>query len=499
MIEVELPDGSIAEFPDGTSPDVIKGALQKRFAAQPAPKAGRVPEERGFLRRVDDAVRGVADMATFGLADEFAAKMGDLTGIGGNAGQYEQNLARQRQRDAQGGYERLGGQLAGAIITPGLGAAKTVGGAAAQGAGLGAAYGFGSGEGGLNERLQSAAAGGAVGGVAGGVVRGVTSRLGERAAAAAIPTTDDLRKAGQAAYEAADKAGVIIRPESTARLSQAIKADLAEFGFDPALQPGVSAVINRLDGLEGQNVTLKGLDIIRRVANNAGQVRDNPSQKALVGKITGKIDDFISELKPSDVLAGDAKGAANSMLKARNLWGRLRRAEMADTAVLKAERRAASTGSGGNADNAVRQNIRSLLDNPKTARGMTETEKKAAERVVRGTVPQNALRLAGKLAPTGVVSGALSSGLGYGLAGPVGIALPVAGQAAKSAADAMTMRNVAKLSEIIRGGGMSAAERAAAMRSGALPASQELLRIEAINRALQNPLARMATIPVGQR
>lgn len=34
MIEVELPDGTIAEFPDGTSPDVIKGAMQKRFGKQ---------------------------------------------------------------------------------------------------------------------------------------------------------------------------------------------------------------------------------------------------------------------------------------------------------------------------------------------------------------------------------------------------------------------------------------------------------------------------------
>lgn len=31
MIEVDLPDGTIAEFPDGTSNDVIKGALQKKF------------------------------------------------------------------------------------------------------------------------------------------------------------------------------------------------------------------------------------------------------------------------------------------------------------------------------------------------------------------------------------------------------------------------------------------------------------------------------------
>ena len=32
MIEVDLPDGSVAEFPDGTPPETIKAALQKRFA-----------------------------------------------------------------------------------------------------------------------------------------------------------------------------------------------------------------------------------------------------------------------------------------------------------------------------------------------------------------------------------------------------------------------------------------------------------------------------------
>jgi len=36
MIEVELPDGSVAEFPDGTSNEAIQGALRKRFAAPDA-------------------------------------------------------------------------------------------------------------------------------------------------------------------------------------------------------------------------------------------------------------------------------------------------------------------------------------------------------------------------------------------------------------------------------------------------------------------------------
>ncbi|ASP96713.1 hypothetical protein GOC87_18825 [Sinorhizobium meliloti] len=35
VIEVELPDGSIAEFPDGTPPETIKAALQKKFGGGP--------------------------------------------------------------------------------------------------------------------------------------------------------------------------------------------------------------------------------------------------------------------------------------------------------------------------------------------------------------------------------------------------------------------------------------------------------------------------------
>ena len=35
MIEVELPDGSIAEFPDGTPPEAMKKAIQKKFPVKP--------------------------------------------------------------------------------------------------------------------------------------------------------------------------------------------------------------------------------------------------------------------------------------------------------------------------------------------------------------------------------------------------------------------------------------------------------------------------------
>ena len=43
MIEVELPDGRVLEFPEGTSQDVMKGAIQKLLA--PAPDAQATPSE----------------------------------------------------------------------------------------------------------------------------------------------------------------------------------------------------------------------------------------------------------------------------------------------------------------------------------------------------------------------------------------------------------------------------------------------------------------------
>lgn len=455
-----------------------------------APKTGRLEEERGFFRRVDDAVRGTADMLTFGLADEISAGLGAATGIGGEAGDYEANLAAQRERDASGGAERFAGQLAGALILPG-GSASTVGRAAASGAGMGAAYGFGSGEGGFTDRLTNAAVGGATGGAVGGAVRGVANALGTKAARSQIPTNEAIKGAANAAYKAADDAGVILKPQSTARLSQAVKADLAEFGYDPALQPGVAAVLNRLDGLEGQNVTLKGLDVIRRVAGNAARDFNNPSQQAAASKIIDKIDDFIADVGPDDVLAGNAKEAGNAMMKARSLWTRLRKSEKLDMALEKADRRAASTGSGGNTDNAIRQNVRSLIDNPKTASSMSKAERAAAEKVVRGSAGQNALRLAGKLSPQG--NGLMAAlGIGGTMANPMIGAVSLGGMAAKSLADRATLKNAQALSELIRSGGLTAAQLAELMRRGEVAAPVAIEAIERAQALINAPARRMA-------
>lgn len=190
MIEIELPDGSIAEFPDGTSDDVIKGVIQKRFKPE-------VPGPRdNFMGSVDAFGRGVADTLSFGLADEIAAG-GDalfnpIFGTGQDGGslsdRYNSNLTAQRETDAEDSRKRTAARLMGQItggVTGGVGLAKSglsatanaierganLGRVAATSAGegaiLGGLQGFGSGKG-VDGRLQSAAIGGALGGGLGG-------------------------------------------------------------------------------------------------------------------------------------------------------------------------------------------------------------------------------------------------------------------------------------------------------------------------------------------
>lgn len=208
MIEVELPDGSIAEFPDGTGNDVIKGALQKRFGGAPKvdPTTNQPPGVPAFsppgvegydpqsgevsrpYSRAGSAGMGFADTAGLGLADEGAAGVGYLLDKlpGGQGRGYSQILGEiNRDQDAafnqNPGSYRVGegagivGGIAGGAINAGVRGATTAAPSllrmATQGLGFGSAMGavsgFGSGRD-LPSRLIGAGAGSVAGGAIGG-------------------------------------------------------------------------------------------------------------------------------------------------------------------------------------------------------------------------------------------------------------------------------------------------------------------------------------------
>lgn len=435
----------------------------------------------------DDVLRIGSNAVTFGLRDKLApyatgrstederAMTQAARGRAGTAGFATDMLAGAAVpvAAANAGFTALNAVPAGLSGMKGL-AART-GAMAADGSLYGAATALGNDQDVLSGMGLGAAAG-AAGNLAGEALSaGVGKVAGAFNKKPAIPGASEIDAMKQAAYKAADDAGVVFTPNAVDRVQAKVTANLANFGYDPELQPGVAVVLRRLDMLKGQNVTLGGLDTIRKVASN-GYVPGNKSNNKAIADIIDAIDDVIGNPTRGDILMGDASRGIPALKMARQLAARSAKLEKVTDAVQRADLRAASTGSGGNADNATRQNLRRILEKP---RGYTADEKAALEAAVRGTSGQNALRLAGKLSPSG--NGLMAAlGVGGAMVNPMIGALSLGGMGAKAAADRMTNKNVQELAKIIAAGGSRAATQAPPNAVQALAQSKR----DAIARAL---------------
>jgi hypothetical protein len=221
-----------------------------------------VPASKGVMGYIDDAVRSIANGITFGWADEFAAKMDEVTGRGGG---YSDNLKKEQARDAQIPVTiQLPGEIAGAVgttvLTMPLAGVKALAAASSKipqwmrFAGLGTVEGSVAGAGGATEdnRTGGAAMGAAIGAplgaIAPSVVQGVTAAArGVRNAVA--PQSGAVADVGRA----------LVRDEMT-------PATFADRFMDSAAQrPGVATVADA----GGENV--RGL--VERVAQTPGAGR----------------------------------------------------------------------------------------------------------------------------------------------------------------------------------------------------------------------------------
>lgn len=202
----DLSDSDLADklhnkyYPDLSAEDFRQRiGFTAPYAPIPAPIAPQGPERQSPMQRADDLARSLASGATFRGADEFAAQMSDLTGMGGQAeGDYETRLAAERARDKAiplstrlpgeivGGLASTaaGGQVLGPVAGAIPGAARTAAAipgwikASGLGAAYGGAYGFGGGEGGLEQRLEGAGENAAISGALGAAGYPIVKGLG---------------------------------------------------------------------------------------------------------------------------------------------------------------------------------------------------------------------------------------------------------------------------------------------------------------------------------
>lgn len=287
--------------------------------------------------------------------------------------------------------------------------------------------------------------------LAGGAATGIgDAALTAKRPTPGVPTTAELKQAAHQQYGAADNAGLIVSRDSMKGMAQDLQAKMAEEGLDATLHPKATAVVRNIAGTDG-NVTLKGIDILRQQAGDAAGSLD-PAERRLGRLIKDHIDDYVSNLQPSDVVQGDAQGAAEAIGKARDFWSRASKGEIIDNAIAKAQN-SASLFSGSGVENSLRTQFRKLANNDRVMRRFSPDEQDAIRQVSNGTAVGNALRFLGKFSPHGALTTLATGGAGYELGGPVGAAAALAaGQAGRIGATAITTRNARMASELVRSG-----------------------------------------------
>jgi hypothetical protein len=501
-------EGQNFDFPDDATDEEIFSFLNSQNQAAPqqqqapvAPQAPQQPPQQpdqrwGWQKFVDDklgmqtlkdATQGVGQGLTLGFGDEvFAAGLtpvvmakrairGDDAGKGFServSNAYSAALANERNQNKEA-YERSPiantiGEITGGVMTAGklanggvtlLNAAKpTVGNMAARGLGEGAAYGlvtgFGRGEG-VDDRIKQSLTSGVTGAVTGAATGGIAGWLAQRAARGTVPSANALRQESEKLFQFADDAGLVLKPDKYSAAVDDIFSSVSNKGFHPNMHGDANTALKALQKLKGQPITLQSIKTMRELTGDVA-MSQRPKERLLGRMMRDKLDDLVAGIKDTDVIVKNPNikvdDAIAAIPKARELWAQMRRSETITDALTRAERAANKSGSGGNIDNAIRQKISSILDNPKRVAGFSDAEKRAMQDIVDGTKTQNALRLIGKLSPQG--NGLMAAlGMGAFLHNPATAVVPATAYVAKKVADGATRSNVNVLDALIRSGG----------------------------------------------
>lgn len=297
----------------------------------------------------------------------------------------------------------------------------------------------------------------------GGLLGGLSPLAATRITRPPAPTMEELRQVETQGYGTVNQSTARLSPEIASKLADDIegafgKRSAAARKMNPKAAVAAKAIA---DDLRRNPPTITEVEEARRwIGQNVAGSTDL-GERAIGVQMKQRIDAFLDGLQPNDLTgSNDAQGLVNNLKTARNATKRRKKAELIeaeDTGLVdRGINRAATTGTGGNELNAIRQNVRRILDNPKERRKFEDWELPAMRDIVKGTPTQNGLRILSRLAPS---AGALPlSGAGAAVAtssltgNPLFLVPPALGEFGRLGGDAMLRSQVNGLGDLLRNG-----------------------------------------------
>lgn len=393
-MEIELPDGTIAEFPDGMPQEQIQSVLQKQFGA---PK--QEPVSGSFLPISRDEQGNVSfdsNAGVLGAVKRAFTLPGEVY-----AGQVDPLSDEGRSRAME----------MATVVSPVSGAMKA------------------------GER--------AIPGIAKSMVKETPTP----------PTAEQLLKTGGEGFDAMRQTGATYPSSDVKRLSEALQTGMNTKGFDEVTAPQTFQKLRMLASPPEDSVaTISNIHSARKSFGKIGQNFNNPADQAASAQVVRGLDKFIeaqSKIGATDDATAAARAQAARLLKESNAnYGAGKRSNLIGGIDESANLRAAAANSGTNLGNTIRSKVASAIEQPKKISGFNKDETDMLEGIVRGSKSANATRKIANYLGGGGGLGALSStavGAGAGglAGGPVGAAIgataaPLAGAGMKAVSNALT-------------------------------------------------------------
>lgn len=449
IFELQGSDGQIYEL-DAPDENSALQAFQGMNGAVPAPQEqGGYGSQifSGLLEGATGALGAPVDLVNNFLVAPAAAGINAAFGtdiqpsptpFGGSAG-LRQGLSIAPESNATGEQmaRRVAQSLGGAAV-PLAGSANTLGQVAA---GAGTALGGGV-AGALAQQIAPdnlgvEIASELIGGLGtGAAISGLANRSSRITAEKAVPSIDELKQQAGDLYRQAEARGVV----ADASMTQTLADDITKIARDNELitptgriaeaYPKAKEAMQLMRDYAGFDMNPTQMQVIRETLADAAFGADGKEGR-IAKKMLSKFDDFVSPLAPE---LSEARKVSSRYLKA----GTLERARE-----LAGARAGQFTGSGF--ENALRTEYRNLDRRiiKGQEQGWSPEQIAAINNVSRGTPLQNTARNVGKLAPTGVVSAGLGSGVPFMIGNAVGGPAVGAGAAAATMGTGFAGREMA--------------------------------------------------------
>lgn len=389
-MQVQLPDGSIGEFPDDMKQADIESVLQKHFQQPEVTNDTGISGAVGALGGVAGLVDAINPLAmgkdlvrdVKGLASGDYSNTPSVSGV--TAPLRDAALALHQPQTDKGRYAQSAGL--------GFGSGLAFGPAGAL---IGAVGGAGSEAGGdlaglFSDKLRPY--GQFAGGIlAGGKANTMGGRLIDRVTRPSLP---ELQATKNDLYSKASDSGAVYDPKA---LNEAVTtAETGLKGYNPAIHTGTKAVVNAAGKMKG--TTLDDLDSLRQQGYNIS----DPKDAYMAQNISRAVNEFMTN--PDNVVGGDASGV-QTLLDARGANKTYQNNKLAGDL----EKAVKQRGLGSTKPVAMMQAAKSVANDPTAMSYLDDSQRAALENAGAPGVLQRAAYKTSSLAPNSL--------MGLGVAG----------------------------------------------------------------------------------